>query len=278
MEKNYRLGLYEKSIPNEYGWDLKFSNARESGFDYLEMSIDESEEKLARLEWSNEKIHQLASIADFENMKIGSICLSGHRKYPLGGEDEITSLDIMRKAINFAFEAGIPIIQLAGYDVFYQKSSEITLKRFEKNLHCATELAAQAGVILGFETMETPFMDTVEKAMNYVKKMKSAYLGVYPDVGNLNNAAIVYKKSVLEDLEKAKGHLIALHIKETVPGKYREIPFGTGLVDFKTILEKAWDLGIRRYVTELWYVGNPDWKEKNKEASNLARNILDRLN
>ena len=63
-------------------------------------------------------------------------------------------------------------------------------------------------------------------------------------------------------MEKAKGHLIALHIKETVPGKYREIPFGTGLVDFKTILEKAWDLGIRRYVTELWYVGNPDWKEK----------------
>ncbi|MGD1817095.1 MAG: L-ribulose-5-phosphate 3-epimerase [Pleomorphochaeta sp.] len=277
MDRKYKLGLYEKSMPNEYGWDLKFSSARDSGFDYLELSIDESEEKLSRLDWSNEKIHQLANIADFESMKIGSICLSGHRKFPLGGDDENISLEIMKKAINFAFEAGIPIIQLAGYDVYYQKSSIETKKRFEKNLHCAVELAAQAGVILGFETMETPFMDTVEKAMLYVKKMKSAYLGVYPDIGNLNNAAIAYKQSVIADLEKAQGHLVALHIKETKPGKYREIPFGTGSVDFETILNKAWVLGVRRYVTELWYVGNDDWKLKNKEAAVLARNILDKL-
>jgi L-ribulose-5-phosphate 3-epimerase UlaE len=195
----------------------------------------------------------------------------------LGGDNENISLEIMKKAINFAFEAGIPIIQLAGYDVYYQKSSIETKKRFEKNLHCAVELAAQAGVILGFETMETPFMDTVEKAMLYVKKMKSAYLGVYPDIGNLNNAAIAYKQSVIADLEKAQGHLVALHIKETKPGKYREIPFGTGSVDFETILTKAWVLGVRRYVTELWYVGNDDWKLKNKEAAVLARNILDKL-
>lgn len=31
---------------------------------------------------------------------------------------------------------------------------------------------------LGFETMETPFMDTVEKAMHYVKLVDSPYLGV----------------------------------------------------------------------------------------------------
>ena len=39
--------------------------------------------------------------------------------------------------------------------------------------------------MLGFETMETPFMDTVEKAMAYVKDVDQAYLGVYPDIGNL---------------------------------------------------------------------------------------------
>ncbi|MGD1823343.1 MAG: L-ribulose-5-phosphate 3-epimerase [Pleomorphochaeta sp.] len=277
MNKRYKLGLYEKAMPNDYGWDSKFMFAKKAGFDYIEMSIDESENKLSRLEWSNEKIHQLVNIANFENMKIGSICLSGHRKYPLGGEDEKTSLDIMEKAINFAFEAGIPVIQLAGYDVYYQESSSITLKRFEKNLRYATNLASQAGVVLGFETMETPFMDTVEKAMNYVNKMQSAYLGVYPDIGNLNNSALAYNHSVSEDLEKGKGHLIALHIKETVPKKYREVPFNTGCVDFNTILNKAWDLGIRRYVTELWYVGNEDWQDRNKEASSLARNILDKL-
>ncbi len=31
--------------------------------------------------------------------------------------------------------------------------------------------------------METPFMDTVEKAMVYVKDVDQAYLGVYPNIG-----------------------------------------------------------------------------------------------
>ena len=44
---------------------------------------------------------------------------------------------------------------------------------------------------LGFETMETPFMDTVEKSMEYVNKINSPYLGVYPDIGNLKNASLL---------------------------------------------------------------------------------------
>ena len=56
------------------------------------------------------------------------------------------------------------------------------------NLKEAAIMAAKQGVLLGFETMETPFMDTVEKAMAYVKDVDQAYLGVYPDIGNLKNA------------------------------------------------------------------------------------------
>ena len=58
---------------------------------------------------------------------------------------------------------GIRIIQLAGYDVYYKEGSEETKKQFIKNLHIATKMAAKYGIVMGFETMETPFMDTVEK-------------------------------------------------------------------------------------------------------------------
>ena len=88
-------------------------------------------------------------------------------------------------------------------------------------------MAAKQGVLLGFETMETPFMDTVEKAMAYVKDVDQAYLGVYPDIGNLKNASLLYNVDVNEDIMTGKGHIFATHLKETVPGKYREIPFGT---------------------------------------------------
>ena len=70
------------------------------------------------------------------------------------------------------------------------------------------------------------------------------------------NAAVLYGTDVLEDLETGRGRLTSMHLKETVPGKFREIPYGTGHVDFEAGIKKAWELGVRRYVTELWYTGN----------------------
>ena len=50
QNKEYYLGLYEKSMPNTLSWEEKLKVVKEAGFDYLEMSIDETEEKLARLD------------------------------------------------------------------------------------------------------------------------------------------------------------------------------------------------------------------------------------
>ena len=94
--------------------------------------------------------------------------------------------------------------------------------------------------------------------------------------GNLTNAAVAYHTSVLDDLETGRDHIFALHLKETVPGKFREIPFLTGHVDFDSIIAKAWELGIRRYVTEMWDVGNENWKDDIRFACRSMSNILDR--
>ena len=102
----------------------------------------------------------------------------------------------------------------------------------------------------------------------------SPYLNVYPDIGNITNAAKMYENDVLEDLELGKGHIVAMHLKETVPGKFREIPFGTGHVDFESAVTKAWELGVRKYVTEFWYTGNPGWKEDLTFANEMLTRIL----
>lgn len=271
----YKIGLYEKAMPKDIGWKEKFQVAKSAGYDYIEISIDETDEKLARLDWSDAQIRDVVSVAYGESMSFGSICLSGQRRYALGDKDETKSLEILEKAIRFARIAGIPVIQMAGYDTYYAQSTEETEKRFRKNLALGTAVAAKEGIILAFETMETPFMDTMEKAMRRILPIVSPYLGVYPDIGNLNNAALLYKSDILADMEKGKGHIVAAHIKETMPGKYREVPFGTGVVDFERILKKLWQLGVRRYVTELWYTGNDDWKQAVNGASSFARKILD---
>lgn len=276
LNREYRLGLYEKSMPSTLTWVEKLTIAKKSGFDYLEISIDESDAKLARLDQPTDEIKETIQKT---GVPISSMCLSGHRKYPLGSHDkeiQKKSLEIMKKAIDFAADLGIRIIQLAGYDVYYEDGDLYTNHDFETNLKKCVEMAAEKGIVLGFETMETPFMDTVEKAMRYVNLVSSPYLGVYPDIGNLKNASLLYGVDVDEDLMCGKGHIFASHLKETVPGKYREIPFGTGHTEFVKNIKTLKRLGVRMFVGEFWYVNNEDWQDVVKNAGVFLRDKLDK--
>ena len=262
--KPYSIGLYEKAMRNTLSWEEKLLCAKECGYDFVEISVDETDDKLARLEWTTQERLEMIRLMRQTGIPLSSMCLSGHRKYPFGASDPGTrarSMEIMEKAIILASDLGIRIIQLAGYDVYYEEGTAESEWLFRENLAKATAMAAAKGVILAFETMETEFMNTTEKAMKYVNLIGNPYLGVYPDSGNLTNAALTYGTDVLDDLETGRGHIFAFHLKETVPGKFREIPFLTGHVNFDAVIGKTWELGVRRFVTEMWDVGKETWKE-----------------
>jgi len=278
--KQYAIGLYEKAMPKSMSWREMLLCAKDCGYDYVEISIDETDARLARLEWSSSQRQEMVSLMREIGLPIRSMCLSGHRKYSLGASDSSLrnkGLEIMEKAIQLADDLGIRVIQLAGYDVYYEESTAESEAFFRKNLEIAVHMAASRGILLGFETMETEFMNTVAKSMHYVSLINSPYLGVYPDSGNLTNAAKTYNTDVLEDLETGRGHIVAMHLKETVPGKFREIPFLTGHVDFPAMIAKAWALGVRRYVTELWYVGQQCWKDDIRFAHDNMAKILNQM-
>ncbi len=270
----YCLGLYEKSMPNSLSIKEKLIETKKAGFDFMELSVDETDEKLGRLKW--DKIHRLEILKTIweTGTKIITMCLSGHRKYPIGSENEQIrnkGMEIMFDAIDLAVDIGVRIIQIAGYDEYYQPSNENTKRLFSENLMISTQYAAQKGVILAFETMETEFMNTVKKAMQQVNKIKSPYLKVYPDLGNITNAALQYNHTVSQDLVTGRGNIAAMHLKETTPGKFREIPFGTGHVDFGNGIKTASKMGVRLFVGEFWYVGNKDWQNQLKFANNFLR-------
>ena len=276
--KAYTLGLYDKAMPKELNWKEKLETAKATGYDFVEISIDETDEKLARLDWSKEERRELVDLMYQIGVPVRTMCLSGHRKYPIGSNDPkicARGMEIMEKAIQLADDLGIRIIQLAGYDVYYEESTSETVQRFGENLKKCERMAARAGIVLGFETMETEFMNTVEKAMRYVNKIDSPYLGVYPDMGNITNAAKEYGTDVLEDIRTGTGHLDAVHLKETVPGVFREVRFGTGHVDFPSVIHETWKAGVRRYVTEFWYTGDPEWKKDLDLAVGMMRPLLD---
>jgi len=263
--KDYKLGLYEKSMPHELSISEKLYETGKAGFDFMELSIDESEEKLCRLKWSRNEREEIVHAMWQTGIPILTMCLSGHRKYPLGSLDpEIRnrSLEIMKDAILLARDLGIRIIQIAGYDEYYNPSTAETRQRFKENLFSMVHLAAREGVILAFETMETDFINTVNKAMDFVKQIDSPYLQVYPDIGNITNAAMKDGHSLLLDISSGKGHIAAMHLKETAPGKFREIPFGTGHVEFEKAIRTAKELGVFLFVCEFWDMGDGKWREQ----------------
>jgi len=274
----YSLGLYEKAMPDGLSFREMLAMTARTGFDRLELSVDESDMRLARLDWPSGQIHELNRLMDDSGVLIRTMCLSGHRKYPLGSHDPAVrerSLSIMRKAVALAADLGVAIIQLAGYDVYYETGDEDTRAWFAENLAISTEIAAKAGVLLGFETMETAFMDTVSKAMAYVNKIGSPYLGVYPDIGNLKNASVLYGTDLLADLEAGRGHTYAAHLKETVPGVYRNMTFGTGHTQYLESIRVLWAMGVRMYTGEFWYDGKSEVEPNLTTSAKFLRNQIE---
>jgi predicted hexulose-6-phosphate isomerase len=274
----YSLGLYEKAMPDGLSFREMLDLTARTGFDRLELSVDESDMRLARLDWESGQVHDLKRQMDDSGVLIRTMCLSGHRKYPLGSHDPAVrerSLEIMRKAVGLAAELGIAIIQLAGYDVYYETGDEDTRAWFAENLAVSTEIAAKAGVLLGFETMETPFMDTVGKAMAYVDLVGSPYLGVYPDIGNLKNASVLYGSDLIADIELGRGHTFAAHLKETVPGVYRNMVFGTGHTQYQECIQVLWSMGVRMFTGEFWHDGKSEIESNLLTSSKFLRNQIE---
>ena len=103
--KPYTLGIYEKAMPAELSWKEKMETAKAAGYDFIEISIDETEEKLKRLDMGKQERLELVRLMYETGMPIRTMCLSGHRKYPLGSSQPEVSgrgMEIMEKALELA--------------------------------------------------------------------------------------------------------------------------------------------------------------------------------
>ena len=271
----YSLGLYEKAMP-ELSWPEKLRIAKEAGYDFVEISIDATEEKIARVYSSKAERKQLVDQMFELDMPIRTLNASALTKYALGDPDPAVrsrGIDIAAHAIGLAEDLGVRILMIPGYDVYYKPHSDETEALFEEAVRDLSLQAAAAGVQLAFETMENDFMNTVGKGLYWVNKIGSNYLKLYPDIGNTTNGCLPLGLDPAEDLRSGGAAVAALHLKETKPGIYRELPYGTGHVDFERAVAAAWAIGVRRYVTEFWY--KPDG-ETPEYVCKRFRALLDR--
>lgn len=239
-------------------WEERLITAKELGFDFVEISIDETDERLSRLDYSLKERIELSNSILKTGITIPTMCFSGHRRFPMGSKDKNIrdkSLILMEKAIIFARDIGIRVIQLAGYDVYYEKGDEITKAFFIEGLKKSLEMAAKYQVMLAIEIMDTPFINSITKFMEYDRICNSPWLTVYPDLGNLT----AWGNDVVEEIKKGFSKITAIHIKDTLPpkgdfpGKFKEVPFGDGCVDFVKCFKTLKELNYSgTFMIEMW--------------------------
>ncbi|HGG2650849.1 TPA: L-ribulose-5-phosphate 3-epimerase, partial [Yersinia enterocolitica] len=244
------LGIYEKALPAGTSWVEKLAVAKSCGFDFVEMSVDESDERLARLNWSREERMAVITAIQQTGVRIPTLCLSAHRRYPFGSRDTATreqARTIMLQAIRLAQDLGIRTIQLAGYDVYYEPQDSETITRFEEGMAWAAQQAAAAQVMCAVEIMDTQFMNSISKWKALDSKIGSPWFTVYPDIGNLT----AWGNEVDAELASGIDRIAAIHLKDTFavtadcPGQFRDVPFGEGCVDFVNLFKTLRRLNYR---------------------------------
>lgn len=79
--------------------------AKSCSFDFVEMSVDETDERLSRLDWNAAQRASLVTAMIETGVAIPSMCLSAHRRFPFGSRDKAVrerAREIMSKAIRGA--------------------------------------------------------------------------------------------------------------------------------------------------------------------------------
>ena len=275
INKKIPLGIYEKALPGGTSWYERLASARDAGFDFVEISVDETDERLARLDWSRSERREFSDAILETGVFVPTMCLSGHRRFPLGSENPKTrakGLEILRKAIELAAETGIRTVQLAGYDVYYEESNERTLELFKVGLRQGIVWAERMNVMLAVEIMDTDLINSVAKGMEYVKEFNSHCFKVYPDIGNIS----AWEENDIEaDLEAGKGHMVAVHVKDTRPGVFKNVPFGEGTVDFVKAFKKLYTMKYQGpFLIEMW---TETAEDPIKEVRQARQWVLERM-
>ncbi|WP_038221802.1 L-ribulose-5-phosphate 3-epimerase [Vibrio mediterranei] len=273
-----RMGLYEKALPNELSWEEKLQQTKLLGFDFLEISVDESNERRSRLDWDDETICDLKRLCERYEIPLQSMCLSAHRKYPYGSLDPQVRQQAhlhMEKAITLAFKLGIRTIQLAGYDVYYEPANQETHQNFIQGMKQAAKMAERAGVMLAVEIMDTCYLNSLSKFELLNREVNSPFFTAYPDVGNISG----WNYDVSTELALSMPHIVQIHLKDTYKvtndyqGQFRDLVIGDGEVDFEAIFEtlKRTDCVVPM-VIEMW-AQDDNWRENIEIAKQRLNQV-----
>ena len=263
------LGIYEKALRSgplavsgsrvdAEAWRVFLDQVPRAGFSFLDLSIDESPEREARLDWDAGQCRTVRRAAEAAGTFIGGICLSLHRRIGPGSADPDVrrrAREVMARGLQVCHDLGVPVIQLAGYYCYYEDPNPDAERWYAQLLADAVPTAARLGVVMGIENVDGDDVTSLTKAMEFVDAVDSPYLQLYPDLGNIAEQGL----DPGVELAAGEGHMVAMHAKDVRPGEPRRVEMGTGVVNwdrsFALLAAQGWS---GRLMIEMWNDDAPD--------------------
>lgn len=251
------LGLYEKSISPCLCWEDKLKLAKDAGYDYFEIAVDATPEKLSRLESRGEQL-RIRRASEAIDMPLYTMAFTANRFFPLGSEDadiREEGVRLCKRALDFASFVGAKTINIASYDEYEKPRNLNTEGYFLESVKRCVDHAAIRGVIISLETMDSPFMDTTKKALQYVRAVDSAFLQIGADPGNIHGMG----NNPVTDIPAGGKHIVEVEFKDTRPGVVRDIFFGEGTLDFDACFKMLREMEYQGFLAaEMWYHEDAD--------------------
>ncbi|WP_201288235.1 L-ribulose-5-phosphate 3-epimerase [Actinomyces marmotae] len=263
LAEGLSLGIYEKALRGPAPvtppqWRDFLAQVAQGGFSFLDLSIDESPEREARLDWSPEQWRAVRRAAEDAGVMIGGICLSIHRRIAPGSADPATrqrAREVMAQGLRACHEVGAPVLQIAGYYCFYEEPGPDSARWYADLLVESIPLAARLGVVMGIENVDGVGVTSITRAMELVEEIDSPFLQVYPDLGNIAEQGLDPRV----EIPAGRGHMVAMHAKDVRRGEPRRVEMGTGIVDwdlsFSLLADQGW---AGRLMIEMWNDDAPD--------------------
>lgn len=222
------------------------------GFDFVEMLVDEIDDCLLCFNWSCEQCLVLVNVIVEIGVCVLFMCFFVYCCFLLGSEDDavwVQGLEIMCKVIQFVQDVGICVIQLVGYDVYYQEVNNEMCCCFCDGLKESVEMVSCVQVMLVMEIMDYLLMSFISKVLGYVYYFNNLWFQFYLDIGNL----LVWDNDVQMELQVGIGYIVVVYVKDIKSGVFKNVLFGEGVVDFECCFEMFKQSGYcGLYLIEMW--------------------------
>ncbi|MEV6590738.1 sugar phosphate isomerase/epimerase family protein [Streptomyces acidicola] len=156
-------------------------------------------------------------------------------------------IDLLRRALRIAADLGSPTVHLCSGPGPDGLPEEDAWKRLTAGVETVLQTAERYGVALAFEPEPYMFVDTVERCLDLAERVGGHELfGITLDIGH---AHCVEERSVLDCVRLAAPRLRNTQIEDMRRGIHQHLEFGTGEIDFPSVLAALRDLGHRGLVS-----------------------------